>query len=695
MASGSPISTDPIFTTLDADTTEAPTEIESYCVNCEENGITRILFTKIPHFREIVVMAFECPHCAFRSSEVQSAGMIQEHGERLTCRIESEEDLNRQVVKSETAIVRIEEADFEIPASTQRGVLTTVEGMVSRAIEGLETNQPLRKVNDEILYNQIETVLSTLRAYQNGDTPFTFTLDDPAGNSYIESLTAPHPDPTIRIIRYTRTPEHNEAIGLPPVDQPAHEITDGAKMHQVDDAVPEVMIFKGLCSRCHAPCDTNMSVIDIPHFKEVVIMSTNCGSCGYKSNEVKGGSGIPPKGRRITLRVRDIDDLSRDLLKSETCGISIPEVELELGSGTLGGRFTTVEGLLTQIYEELQERTPFLQGDSVDENRRGVFASFLHKLKRVLAMEVQWTLVLDDPLGNSYLQNPYAPDPDPNMTSEDYERSWEQNEFLGLNDMVLENYGEQDQAEKQNEGVARNKDSTQIAKKYWEKDTILVIPNQTVILPRQIEQGFVTTMANFRISMVALCLALLMASVRTERPRKAIKYDRDQSPAPPSRDEIPDPGPPAAHDEWEDIPSPLAGHDDISDEWEENSEPDDGIPGPGSYAGMGRQILHNQAASFLTYLSHHVTKLEAAMDAAKAYFRADPNEPGSDPEERINANFVHHFQPVQPIDVLVNPPVTYVFPSIGSGSAPINRVDYGGSNEPGATPQFQLRAPDD
>ena len=56
--------------------------------------------------------------------------------------------------------------------------------------------------------------------------------------------------------------------------------------------------------------------------------------------------------------------------------------------------------------------------------------------------EIPFTLILDDPLANSYLQNLYAPDPDPNMTSEEYERTWEQNEDLGLNDMKVENYEE-------------------------------------------------------------------------------------------------------------------------------------------------------------------------------------------------------------------------------------------------------------
>jgi zinc finger protein len=57
-----------------------------------------------------------------------------------------------------------------------------------------------------------------------------------------------------------------------------------------------------------------------------------------------------------------------------------------------------------------------------------------------LAVEIPFTLILDDPLGNSYLQNPYAPDNDPNMKVEEYERTFEQNEELGLNDIKTEDY---------------------------------------------------------------------------------------------------------------------------------------------------------------------------------------------------------------------------------------------------------------
>ena len=135
------------------------------------------------------------------------------------------------------------------------------------------------------------------------------------------------------------------------------------------------------------------------------------------------------------------------MLQSESCGLAIPEIDLVLQPGTLGGRFTTLEGILDQVYEELSAKV-FNDAKSDD----GAFEKFLAKLKAVKAAEHPFTLILDDPLANSYLQNLYAPDPDPNMTIEECERTWEQNDELGLNDMKVEGYENDAQEEtKENE----------------------------------------------------------------------------------------------------------------------------------------------------------------------------------------------------------------------------------------------------
>lgn len=68
--------------------------------------------------------------------------------------------------------------------------------------------------------------------------------------------------------------------------------------------------------------------------------------------------------------------------------------------------------------------------------------------------------MLDDPLANSYMQNLYAPDPDPNMTTELYDRTFQQNEELGLNDIKVEGYEEDlETPEKSNKVEGNGEDS--------------------------------------------------------------------------------------------------------------------------------------------------------------------------------------------------------------------------------------------
>ncbi|CAO0801415.1 unnamed protein product [Mucor circinelloides] len=449
---------EPIFVDLSE---SKPTEIESLCMKCGENGTTRILLSKIPHFKEIIIMAFECPHCGFRNNELQSAGVFNERGHTITLTIKSKEDMDRQLVKSDYCSVKFEELDLEIPANNNRGLLTTVEGLVDNVIDDLAAGQPLRKATEEAVYNRIEEIIATLNSYKEGNG-FTLKLDDPSGNSYVENKCLPNQDPQIKLRWYTRTPEQQAFLGLQaenqqtPAEQAAAQalqrVGTASEMVNEKTGLPEVMSFPANCPSCNSPCSTNMHVMEIPHFKEVVIMATNCEQCGYKSNEVKAGGPISDKGKRITLQITDAEDLSRDILKSETCGLSIPEINLELTQGTLGGRFTTVEGLLRQVHTELRDRAPFIEGDSGTDSGKDRWARFLNNLTLVADGKMMpVTLIIDDPLSNSYLQNLYAPDPDPEMKIEEYERSWEVNEDLGLNDMKLENYEEEHKRQQQEE----------------------------------------------------------------------------------------------------------------------------------------------------------------------------------------------------------------------------------------------------
>ncbi|PRP78652.1 ZPR1-type zinc finger-containing protein [Planoprotostelium fungivorum] len=428
------------------------TELESLCMNCYENGVTRLLLTRIPHFKDIIIMAFSCPHCHFRSNEVQSGGMISEKGEKLELHVTEKSDVNRQIVKSESATIRIPELDFEIPATTQRGSLKTIEGFLMQTVDALRDSQKDRALVDPEVAIQVGQFIEKLEAIATGETlPFTIILDDPAGNSFIENPHAPQPDPKVKVTRYSRTVEQDTQLGLTSNETPESQALKdfSAKKdnkYELDfdkfNHKEQVMIFNGNCSQCNAPSETRMFAIEIPYFKEVIIMASSCEYCGYKSSECKAGGAISKRGKRLTLRVESVEDLNRDILKSETATVYVPEKDLHITRGTLGGRFTTVEGLLAGIKDDLSRTSGFISGDSGDEEIKKRFEKFLSDMEDLIEGREPFTLILEDPVANSYILSLYAPDPDPQLSEEEYDRTWDEDEELGLNDINTENYRE-------------------------------------------------------------------------------------------------------------------------------------------------------------------------------------------------------------------------------------------------------------
>lgn len=65
--------------------------VESLCMNCHENGNTRMLLSTIPYFREVILMSFSCDHCGFSNSEVQFGGTTQERGIKITVDVQNEQ----------------------------------------------------------------------------------------------------------------------------------------------------------------------------------------------------------------------------------------------------------------------------------------------------------------------------------------------------------------------------------------------------------------------------------------------------------------------------------------------------------------------------------------------------------------------------------------------------------------------------
>ncbi|KAF4922172.1 Zinc finger protein ZPR1 [Colletotrichum viniferum] len=457
-------------------------EIESLCMNCGKNGNTRLLLTSIPYFREIILMSFSCEECGFANSEVQPAGSIQPKGTYYELRLTAMEDFGRQVVKSDTATVKFIELDLEVPAG--KGQLTNVEGLLSTIINDLEFGQEARKEQMPEVYPKIAEIIAKGRAMLDGSSfPFRVTVDDPAGNSFIT------PDLKDGVGKwekheYLRTPEQNEALGISAAQAEAAAAAANPGLTAEGDIIPnEVYSFPATCPGCMHPCTTHMKMVDIPHFKQVVLMSTVCDDCGYRSNDVKTGGEIPEKGEKIVISISNgAVDLARDILKSETCALECPELNLSVNPGTLGGRFTTIEGLLTQVRDDLRSQifeangnSGSSGGDSLIPEEKAKWEEFFGGLDAAINGERPFTIILTDPLASSFVQPLVDPPaPDPQIKREYYNRTDEEEEELGLKDMKVEGYEEDAAADAAAAAAAAaSAEKTEEEKKGAEFDKIL------------------------------------------------------------------------------------------------------------------------------------------------------------------------------------------------------------------------------
>jgi zinc finger protein len=69
--------------------------------------------------------------------------------------------------------------------------------------------------------------------------------------------------------------------------------------------------------------------------------------------------------------------------------------------GTLGGIYTTVEGLVKKILENLKDNIPWV-GDS-DVGTAGIMKKLFARLDSLANFGEKFTLIIDDPLDNSFI----------------------------------------------------------------------------------------------------------------------------------------------------------------------------------------------------------------------------------------------------------------------------------------------------
>lgn len=443
------------FQTLDSGSLRTQS-IDSLCMNCGESGTTNLLLVNIPHFREVVISSFSCPHCGYRDSKVDSAAEIQPQGIRYEVEIKTPEDLNRTVVKGSYCSVIIPELGFEDPNNSHTGCVTTVEGVLAAIIENLAPHLSAYKsiTNGKEIPPQYQSLMNFVEKVKEMKEKggFTLIMSDPSGNSFISA--GPNDDVICgaAATRFQRTREQCEKIGLNPDQEEELQKKEREGVVSVEGNLSSlkevetedndnIVPLPTECPVCHTNGILKTQVVNVPHFKEIVLLAFTCDKCNFRSVEIKPSGPIEDHGSKITLRVTNDEDLKRDVLKGSFASVELVELGLKAQAGTMGGVFTSLEGLLVKMFDQMKSAAGHLTGDAGDSETKAKVTQMLETMERYTkGFDMPFTIVIDDPTSNSYIQNYYAPDPDPEMKVEQYERTKEQNDELGLTDMCTEGY---------------------------------------------------------------------------------------------------------------------------------------------------------------------------------------------------------------------------------------------------------------
>ncbi|KAJ5241667.1 zinc finger protein ZPR1 [Penicillium citrinum] len=318
-------------------------QVESMCMNCHENsimrGTTRLLLIRVPYFRDIILDPFECPPCHFTNNSIKAVGQIQTQGAKYTLTVESQDDMQRQLIKSRPR------ATLTVPVSPSR-------------------------------------------------SPWTTPLVTPGSH--------PTPRPvaiSTRTTLYYRTHEQNEEFGIAADPDAAQPRTPIRKLWMANNtAFP---LSPPVAASLRAAHGEGQHF----YFKEVYLWSNVCEHCGLRSSDVKTGGEVPELGKLITST-----------------------------AGTLGGRFTTLEGLLTEVRGRLKGHLFDIGGgggDSLESTEKAKWDRS-SRVSRGLSM-----VTLRSSVVSSWLPSPilwptatsrisaHLP-ADPQITIEEYQRTTEE-----------------------------------------------------------------------------------------------------------------------------------------------------------------------------------------------------------------------------------------------------------------------------
>mmetsp|Transcript_16115 Transcript_16115/g.18252 ORF Transcript_16115/g.18252 Transcript_16115/m.18252 type:complete len:394 (+) Transcript_16115:164-1345(+) len=192
------------------------------CFTCGGSGEYVIASVDIPYFGKAEILSFGCDDCGYKMRKVKSGlskssesttAKEADTGTILTVEIKDEEDLQRQIIRSDTAKLSIPAIDFE--SETADGVFTTVEGLILGISTSLSFAGIVSDGKQHIAESVSEMCSRLISGVREGNSTFEIVLDDPYSDCFIQprkSVASIDEDKQISVQTYSRVELRNKEI---------------------------------------------------------------------------------------------------------------------------------------------------------------------------------------------------------------------------------------------------------------------------------------------------------------------------------------------------------------------------------------------------------------------------------------------------------------------------------------------------
>ena len=171
----------------------------------------------------------------------------------------------------------------------------------------------------------------------------------------------------------------------------------------------EEQVIEMACPMCQDDQHLRMMahVDEIPYFGEHTQVTVLCHSCGWRQTDF-----IPAEGRKPggwTFDIESETDLSVRVIRSSSCTVCIPELDLEVNPGSAATGFVTnIEGLLVRFIDVVKMVANDI-GDDEIENQQ-LLMHMLHRLQHAGKEGKALRVELLDPHGLSQILDERAID---------------------------------------------------------------------------------------------------------------------------------------------------------------------------------------------------------------------------------------------------------------------------------------------